>query len=388
MRPCMILYGMRKKPDWFYEDALARLIAVLNDGEYETRYVGGCVRDVLLGRQGGDIDMATQLAPEQVMQRCADAGVKTVPTGLEHGTVTVVLENRSVEVTTLRRDVATDGRRAVVEFTKDWVEDAKRRDFTLNTVSMTGSGEMIDPLGVGMDDIAAGRLVFVGDPVARIKEDGLRILRYFRFLSLFPDSSPDPESMRACVRHWDLLAPISRERKTQEMRLMLLSPDGDTGLACIAENGLCFGDLRPQIDQFRWVQQLSQSISIGAEAVKWLALFPDHKADQIAACFCLRRKTIKQMQVIENAKAMSVEDIYLLSWKQGKDIGLQAAIYAHWNSDSLKHLQAWECPTCPITAAQIMREEGLQPGPELGARLQKREKDWFSTVVKKAVSGG
>ncbi|MEQ1784957.1 MAG: CCA tRNA nucleotidyltransferase, partial [Hyphomonadaceae bacterium] len=155
------------------------------------RYVGGCVRNALLGEPVSDIDIATQLVPDEVTQVMRAAGIAVHPTGIEHGTLTVVADHQPFEVTTLRRDVETDGRRAVVAFTQDWAEDAQRRDFRINALYADRNGQIFDPTGGGLDDLAARRIVFVGDPETRIREDYLRILRFFRFYAWYGREAPD-----------------------------------------------------------------------------------------------------------------------------------------------------------------------------------------------------
>ena len=169
-------------------------------GPEAARFVGGCVRDTLSGHPVGDIDIATALTPDQVIAALKAAGLKAVPTGVDHGTVTAVSQGKPFEVTTLRRDVETDGRRAVVAFTDDWAEDAQRRDFRLNALYADAEGRLFDPTGEGVADAKAGRIVFIGDAETRIREDALRILRFFRFQAWFGKGEPDGPSLAACER--------------------------------------------------------------------------------------------------------------------------------------------------------------------------------------------
>jgi poly(A) polymerase/tRNA nucleotidyltransferase (CCA-adding enzyme) len=207
-------------PDFLADPALGKIWDALPDA----RVVGGAVRDALAGRPVADLDLATPDAPRAVTRALEVAGVKVVPTGLSHGTVTAVVDGRGFEVTTLRRDVATDGRHAVVAFTTDWRQDASRRDFTINAMSMTRDGSVFDYFD-GTADLAAGRIRFVGDPATRIAEDFLRILRFFRFYSRFGMVPPDPDTLAALRAGIPGLARLSIERVWHELRLILGAPD-------------------------------------------------------------------------------------------------------------------------------------------------------------------
>jgi poly(A) polymerase/tRNA nucleotidyltransferase (CCA-adding enzyme) len=215
------------EPEFLRDPALSRMWDTLPNA----RVVGGAVRDALAGRAVADLDLATPEAPEAVIAALTRAGVKVVPTGLAHGTVTAVVDGRGFEVTTLRRDVETDGRHAVVAFTTDWREDASRRDFTINAMSMARDGSVFDYFG-GRDDLAAGRVRFVGAPETRIAEDYLRILRFFRFFARFGREDPDPVTLTALRAGISGLARLSVERVWNELRRILAAPepDGSIGL--------------------------------------------------------------------------------------------------------------------------------------------------------------
>jgi poly(A) polymerase len=211
----------RITPPPFQHDAA---LAQVWDALPEARVVGGAVRDALADRPVADIDLATPRSPEDVIQALTEAGIRTVPTGIAHGTVTAVVQGRGFEVTTLRRDVETDGRHAVVAFTDDWREDAARRDFTINAMSMTRDGSVHDYFG-GTADLAAGRLRFVGDPATRIAEDYLRILRFFRFYARYAAEPPDTATEAALRGGVVGIQRLSVERVWQELRLILATPD-------------------------------------------------------------------------------------------------------------------------------------------------------------------
>ena len=228
---------------WRARADLVRLVKVLGKGQ--ARFVGGAVRDTLLGLPVKDIDLATPLTPHAVMRMLKAKGIQVVPTGIDHGTVTAVLPGGPVEITTLRRDVTTDGRRATVAFASEWQDDAGRRDFTINALyADPASGEVFDYFG-GLDDLAARRLRFIGDARSRIREDHLRILRYFRFQARFGSQPPDPEAEQACADLAATLKGLSRERVGMEMLNLLGLPDPAPTVARMAELGV-LGEVLPE----------------------------------------------------------------------------------------------------------------------------------------------
>ena len=230
---------------WRDRPGLGTLLDALDAAAGETRVVGGAVRDTLLGLPVADLDLATRLAPQTVIDRVRAAGLKAVPTGLAHGTVTAVLPDGSVEVTTLRRDIATDGRRATVAFSDDWREDAARRDFTINALyADPGDGAVIDFFG-GLDDLAAGRVRFIGDPLQRIAEDHLRILRFFRFHARFGRGDPDEAALAACAARANDLMALSRERIADELLKLLAGVDPAPVIALMLGHGV----LRPVLPE-------------------------------------------------------------------------------------------------------------------------------------------
>src|SRR3954451_62544 len=222
---------------WLREGPLPRVLAVLDTDGEEARVVGGAVRNALLGAPLGDIDIATTALPQEVIRRVEAAGFKAVPTGVEHGTVTVIAERRPFEVTTLREDVETDGRHATVAFGRDWRRDAERRDFTMNALSVTSDGDVHDYVG-GLGDIGARRVRFIGDPGRRIAEDYLRILRFFRFHAAYGEGAPDAAGLAACVAERAGLDALSRERVRMEMLKLLPAAHVVPTLVVMTETGL------------------------------------------------------------------------------------------------------------------------------------------------------
>ena len=222
---------------WLTQGPLARLLAVLDrDGE-EARVVGGAVRNALIGEPIAEIDVATTAVPDEVLRRVTAAGFKPVPTGIEHGTITVVIDRHPFEVTTLRQDVETYGRHAKVAFGRDWKTDAERRDFTINALSAARDGTVYDYVG-GLADLEARRVRFIGDPAKRIAEDYLRILRFFRFHAAYGHGHPDPEGLAACIAGRDGLDQLSRERVRMELMKLLLAPHAAPTLTAMTDSGL------------------------------------------------------------------------------------------------------------------------------------------------------
>jgi poly(A) polymerase len=217
--------------------SVRRALAALDEPGAETRPIGGCVRDALLGIAAADIDLTTTLRPDAVLARARAAGLKAVPTGIEHGTITLITGDGPIEVTTLREDVETDGRHAVVRFGSDFNKDAERRDFTVNALSLGRDGQLHDTVG-GLADLKAGRVRFIGDPATRIREDALRILRFFRFHARFGSGAPDAEALAACVAARDSLSRLSRERIRDEFLKLLAAAGGPAMVAILSGTGL------------------------------------------------------------------------------------------------------------------------------------------------------
>src|SRR3954447_651424 len=228
---------MRIAPPWMREPATRHLLDALRRAGIEARFVGGCVRDALLGRPSADIDLATPALPGDIIAALEKAAIKAVPTGIEHGTITAVLPQRHFEITTLRRDVETYGRHARVAFDADWSEDAARRDFTINALYLDPDGTVYDPVG-GLEDLKAHRVRFVGEPAKRIAEDVLRVLRYYRFEARFGGGTGDKAARAACRAAAPLLPKLSAERVASELLRLLAVPNPVPALRMMAEDGV------------------------------------------------------------------------------------------------------------------------------------------------------
>ena len=233
-------------PEWMRAPQTVKVMDALGPGK--ARFVGGCVRNMLLGLEIGDVDIATLWTPDEAAARLQDAGIKVVPTGIDHGTVTAVIDKVPFEITTLRKDIETDGRRALVGFTTDWREDALRRDFTMNTLLADMDGNIYDPTDVGLKDLEARRVRFVGDPETRIKEDYLRILRFFRFHAAYGKGEPDKEALNACKAHASNISSLSRERITQEVFKILSVENPVEILSVIFDNKILPGFVFPEYE--------------------------------------------------------------------------------------------------------------------------------------------
>jgi len=243
------------------------------------RFVGGCVRNALIGQPVEDIDIATTLAPDQVIEALKAARLRAVPTGVEHGTVTAVSGGRPYEITTLRRDVATDGRHAVVAFTDDWQADAQRRDFTLNALYAGRDGAILDPTGAGLTDARAGRIVFVGDADQRIAEDHLRILRFFRFLAWYGRGEPDATALAACAAGKNQIAGLSAERVSKELLKLLAAPDPRVAVRLMVSTGVLGAILPAPLDLKRFDVLAAMSDAPPDPVLRLAALLRDVPSD-------------------------------------------------------------------------------------------------------------
>jgi poly(A) polymerase len=362
---------------WRTRAGMPRLLRTLGASKGETRFVGGCVRDSLLKLEVNDVDLATRLPPEQVIARLAKAKIKAVPTGLAHGTVTAVVNGAPVEVTTLRRDVATDGRRATIAYTEDWREDAARRDFTINALLADPvSGEIFDYFG-GVQDLKRRRVKFIGDPLTRIAEDHLRILRFFRFHAKFGAGAPDPAGLDACASRANDLMALSRERIADELLKLLALPDPTPTTELMIARGI-LKPVLPEIDNARRLGALikaEQAAGIAPEPVRRLAalLPPDPEiADAVAARLRLSKRLAKRLV---SAAEPRLEAPEVLAYEIGADAAVDRFLLQGRTDADLGALQAWQRPRLPVGGGELIKM-GLEPGPVVAATMQKIEREW------------
>lgn len=386
-------------PEPLRDPGALRILDLLGRGGAEARFVGGCVRDALLGRPVRDIDVATGAVPGRVMELLAADGVKVVPTGIDHGTVTAVIDGRGYEITTLRRDLETDGRRAVVGFTADWREDAARRDFTMNALSLSSDGMLHDHFG-GAEDARAGRVRFVGEPERRIREDVLRILRFFRFLAHYGRGGPDQAALDACARLAHLLPGLSAERVRAEVLRLLEAPDPATVWALMAAIGV-LAHLLPEAAGFERLialQALEAERGIPADPLRRLAaLLPDGTATASSVAERLRlsgRERDRLLQLAGHVAAIAPGcgrgEMRRLLRRLGAgpfaDLALLAAAGARVEGEppqaernfldlALAEAGAWRPVSLPV-AGRDLAARGVPPGPGMGELLRALDAWW------------
>lgn len=385
--------------DWLSACAVQTVLAMLNaDGE-QARIVGGAVRNHLMGMAVGDIDIATTCLPQTVIARAHAAGLKAVPTGVEHGTVTVIADHQGFEVTTLRADTQTDGRHAVVEFGRDWSVDASRRDFTINALYADADGTIFDPLG-GFGDIEKRHVRFIGEASDRVAEDHLRILRFFRFFAWYGHGRPDGAGLRACVRARDELTSLSAERVWAEMRKLLAAPDPSRALLWMRQSG-ALSIVLPQsekwgIDHIHGLIAAERAFEWQADAIlRLLVIVPlrDDRLRDIAKQWKVANAVRDRMVAIAvsadvtadmDDKALArllyrgdemaiAERLKIMIARLWPDHESAAALAA-----KLDFLAAWERPVFPIKGKDLT-ELGVSSGPEMGSHLKAMEKAWVES---------
>lgn len=380
---------------WLQQGEVARLLALLNrDGE-EARVVGGAVRNALLQLPVAEIDVATTTLPEEVMRRVVAAGGKAIPTGIEHGTITAVIDHHPFEVTTLREDVETFGRKARVAFGRDWKMDAERRDFTINALSATPDGMVYDYVG-GLDDVAARRVRFIGDPQRRIEEDYLRILRFFRFHALFGAGALDGAEVAACIGARAGLETLSRERIRTEMLKLFVAPRATPALTVMVESGLLglvLGGVA-FLASFENMVKVEAALGLEPNAVRRLGalgVWVAEDAERLAQRLRLANAESERLLALEywwrvslqtdaqSAHALlyylgpeSFADRVLIAWSRSK-----AGAADHVWRELASLPQRWTAPVFVLKAADFVRR-GVSAGPSLGVALRAAEKAWIA----------
>ena len=372
---------------WFHSPELKAVVAALSSGAEKPRIVGGAVRDGLLGLPVADVDLATTLTPDRVIGALDAARIKAVPTGIDHGTITAVSGGKTFEITTLRRDVSTDGRRATVAFSTDWQEDAARRDFTINALyADPESGEVFDYFG-GLDDLKAGKIRFIGDATARIAEDHLRILRYFRFYARFGKTAPDADAIGACEAAAKSLMALSRERIADELIKLLALPDPSASVILMVNHKI-FAAFLPEIapaavERLEKLLAREKEVSSEPKAERRLsALLRDDRTvvEQVAARLKLSNKT--RIELAERVTDLNPDGLsarplaYRLGVAMATDIFLLHGTETDWRN-GVEALRNWSPPVYPIKGGEIV-SRGLTAGPLVAKTLKAAEQQWIA----------
>ncbi|MFC3613497.1 CCA tRNA nucleotidyltransferase [Lutimaribacter marinistellae] len=365
--------------DWLHHPATQAVCRVLTDAGAQALFVGGCVRNALLGVAVSDIDITTDARPDHVMRLAEAAGIKAVPTGIDHGTVTLVQDGIPHEVTTFRRDIETDGRRAVIAFSTRIEEDAARRDFTMNALYARPDGEVLDPLG-GMPDLRARRVRFIGDAQARIREDYLRSLRYFRFHAWYGDAAAgfDPDALAAISADLDGLDLLSRERVGHEMLKLLGATDPAPSVAAMRATGVLV-HLLPGADDTALAPlvHLEQMAGAAPGPLRRLAALGDGLAPGLRLSKAQQR-TVEHMREAAQGAAGAAELGYRLGLDHGRDaLLLRCALFENaWQSKWNQALTKGNSAEFPVSARDLMPR---LKGPELGAELARLERLWIES---------
>ena len=365
---------------WSKKRGTKRLLGALGAEQGLTRYVGGAVRDDLLGLPVSDIDLATRIPPDEVIRRLERARIKAVPTGIDHGTITAVSDGQPFEITTLRRDVTTDGRRATIAYTDDWKEDAARRDFTINALSADPiTGELFDYFG-GLADLEQRHIRFIGDPLQRIAEDHLRILRFFRFHARFDAGEADTAALNACAaRAKDLMA-LSRERIADELLKLLEIPDPSRTIEIMLDRAILkpiFPEIEmKRVEDLRALIAAEQAAGVAPDPLRRLgALLPrrEELADDIAVRLRLSNKARKRL-VCAAARDLGISP-RALAYRVGNECAVDRLLLAGRPSDAAA-LAGWHRPRLPVSGGQLIKR-GLAEGPIVAQTLRSIEDEWL-----------
>jgi len=369
---------------WMRDAVTRRVMRALAAADAEPRFVGGAVRDTLLGRLPREIDIATPLEPDVVMRRLSAAGIRAVPTGIAHGTVTAATPKRIFEITTLRRDVETDGRHAKVAFGVDWAADARRRDFTMNALSLDRHGRLYDDVG-GLADLEAGRVRFVGDPATRIREDVLRLLRYYRFVAYYGKDGGDRVARAACRAAARLLPTLSAERIAVEFLKLLAAPDPLPALRMMQADGV----LTAVLPESAGLARLRRLIALepAADPIRRLAALIARDAGAVADRLKLsgvQRERLEALLakpaiVLDADRAAQRRALYRWGAAVYADRVLLAAA-ARPRPRGVRRLlrlaQSWKSPRFPLRGRDLLAA-GVAPGPQVGALLAALEAWWI-----------
>jgi len=380
---------------WLTSGPLRRVLDILDrDGE-EARAVGGAVRNALMGLPVHEIDVATTAVPDEVIRRAEQADIRTVPTGIDHGTVTLLVNGQPFEVTTLREDVETFGRKARVAFGRDWKRDAERRDFTMNALSVSRDGVVHDYVG-GLADVTARHVRFIGDPATRIEEDYLRILRFFRFHAAYGEGEPDKAALAACIAGRDGLEALSRERVRAELLKLLVAKRAPSAIADMADAGLLVRILGgvPLPGSLEKMTQIETAMRLAPDAIRRLGaltLFVTEDAERLFQKLRMSNGECQQLlsmadrwwritgdmisreaqTILYQTGPVSFVDRVLLAWSRSQD----TADDSRWHA-LVSLPERWTIPVFPISANDLMAR-GVAKGPTLGGALRAAEAAWI-----------
>ncbi|MCP1199893.1 CCA tRNA nucleotidyltransferase [Notoacmeibacter sp. MSK16QG-6] len=391
---------------WLKEPALQRLLAALSAGGEEARIVGGAVRNVLLDLPAGDIDIATTTQPDETVKRVEKAGFRAIPTGIEHGTVTAVADGAVFEVTTLRTDVATDGRHAEVRFGTDWEEDARRRDFTINALYADADGRVFDLIG-GLPDLETRTIRFIGDARARIEEDYLRILRFFRFFAWYGHGRPDADGLRACAAMKGGMDRLSAERVWAELRKLLAAPDPHRALLWMRTASV-LTTILPESEKWG-IDLVGPLVETGRNAgwapdplLRLLAMLPPDEVRITSLAGRLKLANAERDRLLafafNAAPSAEMTDKALKEWlyRQGQQavadrlrLALASARSRAGGDDAalveagrfaamIETAESWPIPQFPLRGADLL-DAGIPAGPEIGERLKAAEEAWIAS---------
>jgi poly(A) polymerase len=373
------------------EQKALRIIQILERAGHEARFVGGCVRDAVMERPIGEVDLATTALPEQVTAILNAAQIRVEPTGIEHGTVTAIVEGTGIEITTLREDIETDGRHAKVTFTKDWAKDAQRRDFTMNALSRDASGKIHDTLG-GWQDARDGRVIFAGSPSERIKEDYLRVLRFFRFQATHGRTLPDEAALKACHAAAGHLKDLSRERVWAELKKMLRAPYPYHAWKMMSDAGVG-QKILPEAQGAR-LEKLERAEKVFAgfacdPVLRLAALVHGEptESETLQTQLALSNKEAKNLSLfldfsLEDIEPFSAKKTQILAYRHGLEMAgkfmlLSAVLDAQFDWESVASvLQKWEPKTFPLKGDDVVAS-GVAPGPQVGDFLREVEAWWI-----------
>jgi poly(A) polymerase len=377
---------------WLQRAPTQAVFAALAAAGHEARAVGGAVRNALMGLPVVEVDIATPATPEEVIRACSAAGLRCVPTGVEHGTVTVISDHTPFEVTTLREDVETFGRHATVSFTVEWAADARRRDFTMNALYCTADGRVEDPLG-GYADVQQRRVRFIGDAAERIREDYLRILRFFRFHAAYGRGAPDPAGLAACVRERAGLAQLSAERVRAELVRLLVAPGALAAVETLHDFGLLSMILGAAERPGLLARLMGREADIGAAPdamlrLSVLAVAVEEDIARLAERLRLSNSEREQLIVVDRRLPERVPKderaarraLYEMGPERWRRTMLAAAVVADGTHQEWRALYAlasrWQAPKFPLRGSDAI-ELGLAPGPEVGQVLRQLESWWI-----------